>query len=84
MTVRVPYCIGARNRLTAGTVPTHADSQRLRVFRFGTNGGAPLQNPKTLAFARGDPKPPTMSPLRAVVSRGHIGYRSLTAPGYDN
>jgi len=49
------------------------------VFRFGPLRSAPLQNPKDFGFADGDPMPPSMSPLRAVVSRGHIGYMSLTA-----
>ena len=49
LTVRSAYRIRVSNRLTAGTATTHAGSQRPRVFRFGTNGGAPLQNPKTLA-----------------------------------
>jgi len=46
----VPHCIRARHRLTAGTATTRAGSQRLRVFRCGTNGSAALQNPKTLAW----------------------------------
>jgi len=28
--------------------------------------------PEDIGFAGGDPTPPPMSPLRAVVSRGHI------------
>jgi hypothetical protein len=50
LTVRVPHRIRVQDRLNAGNAPTHAGSQRLRVFRFGTDGGAPLQNPKTLAL----------------------------------
>jgi len=37
--------------------------------------------PEDIGFAGGDPMPPTMSPLRAVVSRGHIAENLLTAAG---
>jgi len=40
--------------------------------------------PEDIGFAVGDPKPPPMSPLRAVVSRGHIAYTALIAPCCDN
>ena len=38
------------DRLTTCTATTRAGSQRLLVFRYDTNGGAPLQNPKTLSL----------------------------------
>ena len=40
LTVNVPHRICVQNRLTAETATTHAGSQRLRVFRSSTNGGA--------------------------------------------
>jgi hypothetical protein len=39
-----------RHRLTVGPAHTSAGSQRLRVFRCGTNDSAPLQNSKPLAL----------------------------------
>lgn len=45
-----PNRIRGVNRLTAAIATTCAGSQRLPVFTFGTNDGAPLQNSKTLAW----------------------------------
>ena len=79
LTVRVPHRIGARNRLTVGTAPTRAGSQRLRVFSLRHKRLCAAPKPEDIGFAGGDPIPPPMSPLRAVVSRGHIAGDSAFA-----
>jgi len=44
--------------LSPGPQPSARAAKDFVPFRFGTNGGAPLQNPKDFGFAGGDPMPP--------------------------
>jgi hypothetical protein len=65
-----PFLLGIRvpHRLTVATTTTWAASQRLRVFRSGTNGGAPLQSPKTLALPVAIRRRPRCPPTADVVA----------------
>ena len=60
---------------------TPRSSHRLRVFRFVTNGVLPAAKPEDIGSSRGDPMPHPMSPLRAVVSRGHIAFSQAQLRG---
>jgi hypothetical protein len=80
--VRIPHRIDAQNPLAAGNATTGAGSHDF-VFFASSQRRCSAAKPEAIGSTRGDPMPHPMSPLRAVVSRGHIAFRKRNSEAHS-